>query len=733
MFKKLIYLAFFLPLCGKAQTIVIPPLVEHPTAFAIVTDSETFKNSKEALTEYRDAVESDGLATFIISGDWQSPDEVKREIIKVYQGRPTLEGIVLVGDIPIALVRNAQHMTTAFKMNEKTFPWPESSVPTDRFYDDLNLKFEFLGRDSVNAQHFYYKLSEDSPQRLNPTFYSARIKYPQAMGGDKHEAISAFLRKAARAKMQKDNQLDQVFSFNGGSYNSDCLMVWMDDEKAYRENFPLAFGPRMGFRHWDFRMLHPMKYRLYGELQRKDLDLFMFHEHGTPTGQLINDELSCTSFSDRYMMLKSTLYNTVMAHAQKQNKDTLRVQMQAKRELNDVFFKDLDSPEFWEADSTHYADEYITTEDLMKRKMVTNPKVVMFDACYNGSFHEKDYLAAHYIFNEGQTLVAQGNTRNVIQDRWTIEMIGLLSHGVRVGQYNRLVASLEGHLIGDPTVRFSPIEQNTLSADMTLRRTDIAYIKSLINSPYADIQCLAMRMLADADSSKSLSSFFLSKYRESDFNIVRMEAIKLLSRYADENFISAVREGLNDSYEMVARQSAIYAGFIGDKSLLPALVDALVEHNERLRVQMSANKALSLFPKADVNRAVEDFYQRADRLNKDQEKERLLRGLERTFERDSASHEALMDQNAPEGARLSAIRNVRNYTFHFHVDDYLDVVRNAENPTEVRVVMAEALGWFTYSIQREHILSELRKLQTSSDLPQDLEKEVCQTINRLII
>ena len=43
--------------------------------------------------------------------------------------------------------------------------------------------------------------------------------------------------------------------------------------------------------------------------------------------------------------------------------------------------------------------------------------------------------------------------------------------------------------------------------------------------------------------------------------------IKLLSRYQDDNFIEALREGLNDAYEMVVRQSAIYAGFVGDDSL----------------------------------------------------------------------------------------------------------------------------------------------------------------------
>lgn len=731
MIKKLIYAAFLFPFMGNAQTTVIKPSVKQPTAFAIITDNQTYANTKEAMHRYKAAVEEDGLATYLISGEWQNPEQVRQAIVDTYRECPSLEGLVLVGDIPIALVRNAQHMTTAFKMNEKAFAWEQSSVPTDRFYDDLNLKFEFIKQDSVNHQHFYYRLTEDSPQRLNPTFYSARIKYPEKRGGDKYAAIAAYLKKAVAAKADKHNQLDQVFSFNGGSYNSDCLIVWMDDEKAYMENFPLAFGRQMGFKHWNFRMRHPMKYKLFSELQRKDLDLFMFHEHGMPTGQLINDELACTDFSNRYKMLKSTLYNTVLAHVGKRSKDTLRIQMQEKRQVNEIFFKDLDDPKFWEADSLHYADERIVTEDLMKRNLSTNPKLIMFDACYNGSFHEDDYIAGQYIFNDGQTLVAQGNTRNVLQDRWTIEMIGLLSHGVRAGQYNKLIASLEGHLFGDPTFRFAPIEANTLSSDMTTRKSDKAYWKGLLDSPYADVQSLAMRMLADADARKELSPLFLKQYRESRFNTVRMEAIKLLSRYQDRNFIEALREGLNDAYEMVARQSAIYAGFTGDDSLLPAIVDALVEHNERLRVQMSANKALSLYPKKKVVKAIDDFYAKADRLNKDEEKKRLLRSLERMFAQDAKNHQTAMDANAPEAKRISAIRNVRNYTFHFHVDDYLKVVRNANDPLEVRVVMAEALGWFTNSVQRPHILEEMRKIQQAGNLPEDLQLEIKQTIQRL--
>lgn len=41
MIKKIIYLAFLLPLAGNAQTTVIKPLVKQPTAFAIITDNQT--------------------------------------------------------------------------------------------------------------------------------------------------------------------------------------------------------------------------------------------------------------------------------------------------------------------------------------------------------------------------------------------------------------------------------------------------------------------------------------------------------------------------------------------------------------------------------------------------------------------------------------------------------------------------------------------------------------------
>ena len=40
------------------------------------------------------------------------------------------------------------------------------------------------------------------------------------------------------------------------------------------------------------------------------------------------------------------------------------------------------------------------------------------------------------------------------------------------------------------------------------------------------------------------------------------------------------------------------------------------------------------------------------------------------------------------------------------------------------VVMAEALGWFTNSVQRPHILEEIKKMQQTANLPEDLKAEL---------
>lgn len=721
-----------------ALSFFVVPVMVLANSFAIVIDRTTYSKAKDAVENYRKAVEHDGLKTYLIAAEWANPSQVRDSLKALYNRDKTLEGCVLVGDIPIAMIRNAQHMTTAFKMNEQTFPIRESSVPSDRFYDDLHLKFKYLSQDKDDSALYYYKLTEDSPQRLNPNFYSARIRYPEGKDGDKYQAIADFLNKAAKAKYAQPNKLDQVVSYNGASYNMDCLMVYMDEEKAYRENFPLAFQNGTGFKHWNFRMNHAMRNYLLSELKRDGFDVFMFHEHGAPDQQLVNGNEACQETSSRLASVKREIYSHTKKRAKKgESLDSLQQMFSVKFGLAAGFWDDYANAEYWKKDSIAHAESYISLPDL--ENIVSNPTFVMFDACYNGSFQDKDQIAGRYIFNPGSTLVVQGNTRNVLQDRWTIEMIGLLSHGIRVGQYNKLVATLEGHLIGDPTVRFAPISANTVSTDILTKADNRKYWNRLTKSKYPDIQSLALRMLADCDfglsegnekAKATTSAMLLSTFRTSPFNTVRMEALKMLSRYGGGDFTEAVRLGLNDPYERIARSSADYAGRIGDVSLLPDMVRVLFEDEDRIRIQYQLNTSLFLFPKEKVIDEVRRYLSASNRMDKKAEMEKAVESIADNFAFRDRGDSVIMDAKAKTDKRISAIRFLRNNPRTQSLDTYLTFLNDTSVPQNLRVLMAEALGWFDLSCRKADIRSFIRKMLVEGQ-PDELKEELLQTLERL--
>ena len=86
-------------------------------------------------------------------------------------------------------------------------------------------------------------------------------------------------------------------------------------------------------------------------------------------------------------------------------------------------------------------------------------------------------------------------------------------------------------------------------------------------------------MLADQDERHELSPRLLKLFRESPCNSVRMEALKLLSRYANDDFVEAIRLGLYDAYELIRRNAAAYAGKCGD----PRLIGDVVREYSRIR------------------------------------------------------------------------------------------------------------------------------------------------------
>lgn len=718
-----------------AKAIVERPSQKCATSFAVVIDAVTYDKCRAEVEAYRNALTKDGLAVYIISNSWSSPEEVRSELALLYksnQKKMPLEGCVFVGDVPYVSVQNAQHMTTAFKMNEERFPIDEASVTSDRFYDDLNLKFEFIKRDSLDELRYYYKLAEDSPQHLNPTFYSGRIHYPEQMGGDKYEATAKYLRKVV-AERERNEQIDYMTTFAGAAYNSDCLVTWMDERVMLGEIFPqLNRNDYMALRQLNFRMNnYNMTYKLFSELERDELDIMLFNEHGSPDKQHISGEGQIDSFDERLEALRYYVYSAIRREERKGEKGDVegaKAYFKERFHLTDKFFEEYYNP----TPSTKDPDD-LNLDDLNSHKL--NPRFVVFNACYNGSFHQPGYVAGSYIFGDGRTVVAQGNTVNVLQDRWTYELFGLLTHGVRIGQYNRMVATLEGHIIGDPAFRFAPTVEGTLAQDMVTKRVhdgkkanlkNVAYWNSLLDAPNADFQSLALRMLADGGviSAKEL----LNKYRTCNYATTRMECLKLIMRFGScPEAIAAVGEALYDSYEVVRRNAATYAWMLGAEELADEVADVLINYPESQRVCFILNRAMEMLPE-QIAMAAFDKAAAATHYPEKEVIDALGAYVKRSQKTKHNEMECLFDNEEKLANRISAIRGVRNNTYHEYVSQMIALVQDEAQPIELRIAVTEALGWFVASPHKQEIIDACKALKSDNEA---LAAEAVQTINRL--
>ena len=116
---SLFILIFITAVSGYSQT-VINPAVNTPTSFAIIIDSTSYIKAQNAVNAYKEVIEKDNLATYIIIDNWKSPDDIKAFLWKLYNDKKMpLEGAVFIGDIPIPMLRDAQHLSSAFKMDQR--------------------------------------------------------------------------------------------------------------------------------------------------------------------------------------------------------------------------------------------------------------------------------------------------------------------------------------------------------------------------------------------------------------------------------------------------------------------------------------------------------------------------------------------------------------------------------------------------------------------------------------
>jgi len=725
----LFIIAMILCINVSAKNKVIASRGDFASRFLIVVDNDTYNASKHEITEYKKVLENEGLGVNILIGKWSNPDVLRSEIRELYMKKPVMEGAVFVGNIPVVRVQNFQHSTTAFKMDEEKFPIEEASVTSDRFYDDLDLEFELIKQDE-NAPHiFYYKIKESSPQVISSDFYSARMLPPTDMEVDPNILLKRYLQKVIAAHKER-NPLDRLVIFNGHGYNSDCLTAWQNEQFAIKEQIPLAFKSSKGNGFYNFRQDPFMKFRLFEKMQQSGTDLFIFHEHGAFDTQYINGEYPAPNELEKsgpLNVMSISLRNTYRRY-KGERAERFKADVIKEYGFTEEFFNKERLDSLRVSDSLFAASFNIVLNDLPKIKM--QPKISIFDACYNGSFHQPGYIAGYHVFGNGNTIVAQGNTVNVLQDKWSLELVGMLAEGARAGFWQKEFQYLESHMIGDPTYYFYSEGAKELNHRLAKYPGDTAKWRDYLNSDNINRQVLAIKQISKSDD-KNLSAELLTIFKESRHYSVRMEAFKRLIETRDNNAIEAVRLGLDDSYELIRRFAARYAAYYGDDLLIAPLVHTILFSNESQRVQYAAQSSLQMFEAPNV---VNEIMRQVNASNIT-DKESTIKSFSQYYIRQESSQEralkSIKDKKEKFETRMSAVRGLRNYNNHKQVSSLLQVLKDNSDDNKIRVALAEALGWFKLSIHRDAIYEALQTVNRDSSSSEQLKLETLQSLERL--
>lgn len=720
---KNILLAMTLSCAGLTQT-------QAANSFAIVVDPITYEKVKSDIDSYAHAIhDKEGLNPVVVIDRWGVPDSIRAQLMRLYkQKTEPIEGAVFIGDIPIPMVRDAQHLTSAFKMNQQTFEWQVSSVPTDRFYDDFDLQFDFLKRDDNEPAYFYYSLSPESAQRLSPELYSGRIKANDDTISSRYEKISRFLKKAVVQKYIY-NQADQILFFSGNGYVSESVTARIDEKVALFENFPWLKRHKNGIEYIDHRRDKAIKTRLKTEMQRPDLDIAVLHHHGDVEIQYMNGIPLPQSTDEEIENVKLYLRES-LRHAREKGKDVDSVKARLNKrfgELPEKWYDGAFEPLTMRKDSL-----FMRSLDLFIDEFDTyrpNARLVILDACFNGSFHKDKYIAGAYIFNRGNTVAVLANSVNVLQDKWHDRYLGMAGLGMRAGRLSQLNPYLESHCFGDPTFHFCAPDAG-FDVNKALAEKKESFWEQHLSDSYPAVRAMALRQLFE--SGKNYSNLLLDTFRKSDSFVERMEAMVLLASYADDNFIECLRMAVDDSFELIQRFAINYMAKSGDPRLAPALIQVAVRNNTSERCEFNTKLAMSLFPESMLMPEFEKQFKAIPYYSdKQQVHDAIAHAISVNTKKWTDDVNLICNDSIKTKKKMSAIRTLRNYTLHDQVPKLLECLSHSHMNTEAQIALWEALGWFELSYQRSLIAE--KALQTSNDMrfPEAVRDEALKTYHRL--
>lgn len=694
--------------------------------FAIVIDPQSYEQAKEEVDAYAAAIaQADGYKVEIVEDIWGVPDSIRAVLQEMSQRSCNpIVGAVFVGDIPVPMVRGAQHLASAFKMDEQKYPRKKSSIPSDRFYDDFSLEFDFIGHDE-GTPLYYYCLAAEGAQKLSPDIFSGRIRPVDADGKVRIDALKAFLLKAADARLNPP-VMDQMLFFSGHGYISESKTARLDEKRVWFEHFPMIDDGRNHISYIDYSDVVPVKPHLMNELMRPDLSVAMLHHHGADDTEYLNAVPRPYMVRDAKKYIVKNLRSHIYGAKQKgRDYKALQRKLQAEFDVPDSWFKDVLSEELHQADSLEEASMDLYIDDFAGYGYKPQARLVILDACFNGSFQLEDCIADQYIFQEGGTVAVQANSVNSLQDKWHDRFFGIVAQGGCAGDLVRYAPYIESHLIGDPTFRFA---YDGANLDKIILKDSKCAWKRMMRCGTPDMQALAIEHLYRKGALSSAK--LLDIYSSSPYASVRAEALWCLTQERGDDFIKAVELAMGDADEFIRRIAVKLAGKTGDERLIPGLIKVFLTNNATSRIVFNTTYALNSFSEAPLLEEFDAQIGDVAMVNAEAEAEKLRSSLIRSATRFLDDEKSIWASETIAKERRNNIRQIRSNLCFANVPALLEYLAACDDPA-MQVTLLEALGWHRLAWNAGQIADAALAISADEAYPEDVRREALKTYNRI--
>jgi len=633
--------------------------------FAIVIDPVSLKKAQSEINEYRNALaDVQGFHVYTVVDKWGVPDSIRAALIGLYNAKNNpIAGAVFIGDIPVPMVRDAQFLTSAFRMNQ-TQPWRDSSVPSDRYYDDFGMQFDYLKKDSI-APYFYYSLSYKGDQFVRPDIFSGRIRPTDADDTSRYEKLRQYLRKAVSAKRNPE-PFNSLFIYTGSGSLNESKMAHMSEMVSMYEHFPQLRNLPNGIRYTDYTDVPDIKSRLMDQMMQPDLSIGIMHHHG--------------DFDTQYLSKVDSM-NLVLA-------------------------------------------------DFQKYGYRPNCRVAIYDACYNGVFHQDNSIANEYIFQPGKTILGIGGSVNVLQDKWPDKLIGLLAEGVMAGIINQYTADLEMHVVGDPTYVFRSEQSHKLN-NFIINANDKQWVKVFNQKDAtADMHVLAMEKLLF--SAALTDDMLLATIQSAANGLERLEAYTILMRRNSPLFPRAINAVSTDTYELLQRYASIHMSKYGGNEVITSFADRITAVETTPRVEFDAMEGIQFFPDEDIKSALEASLERRRGTLVDFEAH--SNAVMAKYKKYSGRwKDEIIELCNGEMSDRKAIRQagfMRLYCPPYLLDRVAEFTERCTNDT-LRLALLDVLGWQRLSFTSPKVYEVVKRMSTNDTLPEFIKGEAIRTMKRI--